>query len=162
MLLAHGAQSSGPHSEFLILAGAFLVLGVTLFIQKSVKPSISVGLVLVAVALGSGAFLLSQSPAAESRVVRIVEPNPGDMVAANDKIPLEVALSGAPLAKSATSTDGGHLHVYVDDELVDMPSTLEPKVQFRPGPHTLTIEYVDNEHKAFNPRVTDEIEIRAR
>jgi hypothetical protein len=143
------------------MAGAFLVLGITFFIQKSVKPVISVVLVALAVALGSGAFVLNRSPA-ESRVVRIVEPNPGDTVAANDRVPLEVVLSGAPLATSASADEGGHLHVYVDGELVDMPTTLEPEVEMEPGRHTLTVEYVDNEHKRFDPRVTDQIEIRAR
>ena len=58
MLLAHAAEASAPHPEYLVAAAAFLLLGGVLYVQKSVKPVVSVVLVLLAVALASGAFVV--------------------------------------------------------------------------------------------------------
>lgn len=56
MVLAHAAEASGPHAELLVAAAAFLILGVTLYAQKSVKPVVIVVLLVIALALASGAF----------------------------------------------------------------------------------------------------------
>ncbi len=58
MVLAHEATTSGPHPEYLVIAGAMLVLGVVLYLQKSVQPVVSVVLVVASVALAAGAFLV--------------------------------------------------------------------------------------------------------
>lgn len=162
MFPAHAVGSTGPHAEFLVVAGALFVLGVLFYIQKAVKPVISVALILVAVALGSGAFFLNGETAAEGRSVAITEPKPEDTVPANKPVKLSVAVNGGSLAAESDSPKAGHLHVYVDGSLVDMPSTAEPEVEFERGRHTLGVEYVDFEHRSFKPQVVDEIEIEAR
>lgn len=162
MVLAHGAGSSGPHAEFLVVAGALLVLGVLFYIQKAVKPVVSVILILAAIALGSGAFILGGESAAQGRSVAITEPKPGDTVVAGKPMTLQVAVNGGTLAAESDDADAGHLHVYVDGTLVAMPSTAEPEVEFERGRHTLTVEYVDLDHRSFSPQVEDEIEIEAR
>lgn len=162
-MLAHTAQASGPHTEYLVLAGAFLVLGVVLFVQKTVKPVVSIGIVLIAIALGSGAFIFAGSPPTPNGVTVVIqEPKPGDPVPAGEKFALKVAVSGAQLASSTNAADGGHLHVYVDDELVDMPVTVRPEVKVPEGEHTLGVELVDEKHVPYKPAVRDNIEVVAQ
>lgn len=162
MMLAHAA-GSGVHSEYLVMAGAFLVLGVVLFVQKTVKPAISLGIVLLAVALGSGAFFLTgDDPAREGRQVVILEPTPGEAVEANKAFEVETVINGARLASCDTCTDGGHIHVLVDGETVAMTTQKQPRVELEPGTHELTVEFVDAKHLSYDPPVTDEREVVAR
>ncbi len=72
---------------------------------------------------------------------------------------MEIALDGAAL--SSESDDGGHLHVYVDDEVAAMPATLDVAVELEPGEHELEVEYVDSEHQALDPPVTDSVTVTA-
>ena len=163
MLLAHTAEASGPHTEYLVLAGAFLVLGIVLFVQKTVKPVVSLIIVLLAVALASGAFILGGSPQTPDGIrVVVLEPKPGDPVPAGEEFPIEVGLNGAQMATSPNAGDGGHIHVYVDDELIDMPTTLKPTVKLKEGEHTITIEFVDSKHVPYSPEVKDTIEVVAK
>ena len=163
MLLAHTAQASGPHTEYLILAGAFLVLGLVLFYQKAVKPVVSVGILLIAIALGSGAFVFGGSPPTPVGVMVVIqEPKPGDPVPAGEEFALQVAVSGAKLASSTNAADGAHLHVYVDGDPVDMPVTLRPEVKVPEGEHTLGVELVDEKHVPYSPPVRDTIDVVAQ
>lgn len=59
MLLAHGG-AGGSLGEGLILALPLLVLGGVLFIQKTVKPVVSVGLVAAGIAVVAGGMFVSQ------------------------------------------------------------------------------------------------------
>lgn len=164
MTLAHALDQSGPHIEVLIVAGGFFLLGVIFFIQKSVKPVVSVGLVALAIALGTGAFTLgTYPPAAEGRRVVIREPKPGDVVDARERLRLDIALIGGELASRPNATDGGHLHVLVDGAVVEFAGvTTTPRIEpLGQGEHTLQVEYVDSQHLSFKPKVTDTIEIRA-
>ena len=162
MVFAHAVHDAGgPEIEYLVTAGALLVLGILLYIQKSTPPVVSVALALVAVALGSGAFFVGESPAAEGRSIVITSPAPNDTVPADKPIPIEFALHGAELASSPTSKDGGHLHVLVDGFVQDMPFR-DPEVEFDRGVHTLTLEFVDADHRPYRPPVKDEIEVTAR
>jgi hypothetical protein len=164
VVLAHALNQTGPHVEVLIVAGGFFLLGIVFFVQKSVKPVVSVGLVVVAAALATGAFTLTDdAPASQGRRIVIREPKPGDVVPAEKRIPLDVALINAELASSGTASDGGHLHVLVDGAVTSMPPTNEtPTVApLPPGDHELTVEFVNYQHRSFDPRVTDTIEITA-
>jgi hypothetical protein len=164
VILAHALNQSGPHVEVLIVAGGFLLLGVVFFIQKSVKPVVSVTLVVLAAAMATGAFVVGSNPAARGRRVVVRDPRPGETVPAGKRIPLDVALVGARLASSATAKDGGHLHVLVDGAVTSMPTAIQtPRVgPLEPGEHELTVEFVSYNHFSFSPRVTDTIEIRAK
>lgn len=162
MVLAHVVSSGGPHTEYLILAGGFLLLGLVLFAQKSVKPVFSIGLILLAVALGTGAFVLNRDPSAGERVVVITEPKPGDVVDAKKPIPIEVNVTDP--AGGSDASPKGHIHVFVDGDLVAMPAQIDAaSVELDKGEHTLAVEYVSGpDHKSFKPKVIDEIEISAR
>ncbi len=163
MLVAHVAQGSGPHTEYLILAAGFLLLGVVLFAQRSVSPVISIALILVALAVGTGAFVLNRAPAAAGRSIVITEPRPGDTVPAGEPVPVDVTVSD-----SSETNDGGgakgHIHVFVDGDLVAMPAKMDAaSVELDKGEHTLAVEYVSSpDHRSFTPKVIDQIEITAR
>lgn len=61
MLLVHTFGATGPDVEILLLAAAMFVLGVIFFFQKTVKPMVSVVLVVMALAATAGAFALGGS-----------------------------------------------------------------------------------------------------
>ena len=48
----------------------------------------------------------------------------------------------------------GHLHLYVDGKLQQMPYSTRTEVTLPPGPHELRVEYVDSRHVSFNPEVS--------
>ena len=59
MRVAHGATAAGGvHLEFLIVGAGFAVFAVVLFLQKTAKPYVSVVMLLLGLALASGAFVL--------------------------------------------------------------------------------------------------------
>lgn len=162
MTFAHAATSTGPHAEYLLVAIGFFVLGTILFVQKTAHPLICLLLVALALTVGTGAFVLKDEPAAAGRRVVILSPKPGDVVPAGEPVAIEVGVQGGKLASSASATDGGHLHVFVNDLLEKMPVTPEPTISLKKGRHKLGVEYVDANHRSFSPKVYDEIEVRAR
>jgi hypothetical protein len=163
MTLAHALDQSGPHLEVLIVAAGFFLLGIVFFIQKSVKPVVSVTLAVLAAAMATGAFVLGpESPAAEDRRIVVQEPKPGDVIEAGKPVPLKVGIVGGRLASSATAGDGGHLHILVDGALSMPPPSQEPELDpLEPGRHEIVVEFVDRTHRSFTPKVRDAIEITA-
>ena len=163
MVLAHVLTQGGPHVEVLIVAAGFLILGITFFVQKSVKPVVSFGLVVLAVVMATGAFVIGGPVAApQGTSVIFIQPKPGDVVPADKRITLDISVNGAKLASSMQSRDGSHLHVYVDGKVVNMPLTTTPRVRLEPGEHELGVELVDANHYSYKPKVVDRIEVRAR
>ena len=124
MTLAHGAVGgSGPQVEMLILAGAFIVLGIVFYFQKSVKPSATVVLVIIGVALVAGAFAFGGgSGEAPDVTIDIVSPADGTTVDASNPIRFDVNIEGGSLTTATQSSDEteGHLHVFVDGRGVEM------------------------------------------
>ncbi len=168
MELAHTLGTGGPEIEFMILAAAMLVLGIVFFFQKGVKPVVPLILVLGAFALSAGAFIFksdtSTAPAAGiDAVITIESPAPGDTVPANEPLQLSVDLQGGRLTAENASDDPreGHLHVYVDGELVSMPTEATPEVELEPGSHEITVEFTQADHRSFEPRILDTVEVTA-
>jgi hypothetical protein len=54
MILAHTIGVGGPDLEMMVLAAALVFLGIILFVQKTAKPAVSVGLMVAALAVGGG------------------------------------------------------------------------------------------------------------
>lgn len=161
--LAHTATSTGPNTEILLLGVAALVLAVVFFFQKSAPRQTSVIVALAGVAAITGAFALSGGSGGghgHDVSIRIAAPGDGASVEAGT-IPVEIELSGAELASESDSEDAGHLHVYVDGEVVDMPSALEVDVELEPGEHELEVEFVGADHAALDPPVTDSVTVTA-
>lgn len=168
MQLTHTIGSGGPEIELLVMAGAVLVLGVVFFFQKTVKPMVPLILVLAAFALAGGAFMFKSDPTTESATIEatvtIASPEAGDVVPANEPVALEVDLEGGELTAENEAADPskGHLHVYVDGQLVSMPSTATPEVELEPGDHEITVEFTQADHRSYEPRILDRVQVTAR
>lgn len=74
---------------------------------------------------------------------------------------MRVDLGGADIA-SSPDDDGGHLHLYVDGELQQMPYSTTMQVRLKPGAHEIEVEYVDEEHVSYDPPFTARVSVRAR
>lgn len=166
MQLAHTFGTGGPEIELLIVAVALVVLGIVFFVRRTASPRASTLTVLAGVALGAGSFVVPgpTSSSAEGVGIAITSPPDGGTVTAGAPVEIEVDISGGTLTRSQDSTDpsAGHLHVFVDDKLDSMPTGASPKVELEPGEHTILVEFVDSRHVSYSPRVTDQVEVRAR
>jgi hypothetical protein len=170
-LLASPAQAhavgpgGGVEIEMLLVAGAVLLLGLQLRASKTAETWVPWTLIGVAVALGALSFALPQLNEADrpSNVsLAIVSPNPGETVRAGKPIEVEVGLTGAPIARSATDSGKGHLHIFIDGQLQQMPYSTSTTVTFDPGTHELLVEFVDPEHVPYDPPIQTSIEVKAK
>ena len=161
MQFAHTLGEGGPEIEFLIVAGAMLLLGIVFFMQKSVKPVVSVVLVVGAIAMGVGAFAVGGDSGASTpsggcgsvgangdTSLTVVTPSDGDVIAADEPIALDIQLEGG-----TEETEGGHFDVRIDGELETMTAQADPEVEFTAGEHTLSVEYVTSQHQPFDPPI---------
>lgn len=160
--LAHTATSGGPNTEIVLLGVGALVLAAVFFFQKSAPRRTSVVLAVAGVAAIAGAFTLTAGSGSDHHDVSIAIVSPADGATLEaGAVPVEIELAGAELASESSTDDAGHLHVYVDGEVVDMPSALEVEVELGPGEHDLEVEFVDADHRALDPPVTDAVSITA-
>jgi len=70
-----------------------------------------------------------------------------------------VALQNATVVQATTTTitpTEGHVHLYLDNQLIYMAYQLQQDVSVKPGVYTLKAEYVAADHFPFNPRVYSE------
>jgi hypothetical protein len=174
--LAHTLGAGGPDIEMLLLAAALLFLGVTFFVQKTTKPAVPVVLLVAALGVGAGAFAVGASStddhsgndgvvaAPNGVVVSITAPADGDTVSAGESVEVTVELTGADLTDATTSEDPteGHLHIFVDGTIISMPSTTTNEVELEPGDHTIAVEFTTADHRSFDPRIQDEINVTAQ
>jgi hypothetical protein len=125
------------------------------------------GLVLIACVACSSSSTTDATPSAPTTpsgarpstdaTLAIVSPKDGQVIKGSD-VPLKVDLAGGKIVQVAGSTalvpNEGHLHVYLDDQLISMTSattTTIPDVE--PGTHLLKVEFVANDHFPYDPRV---------
>ncbi|MGH2788793.1 MAG: hypothetical protein ACRDJV_12970 [Actinomycetota bacterium] len=175
MLLVHGATTTGLNVEMLFLATGLLVLGIVLFVQKSVKPAVPVILIVGAFAAGAGALALSDDhrhagiggamagapPAGLD--VSIAAPQDGATIASGERVTIEVEVRGGELVQ-ATSSDNpsaGHLHIFVDGRLETMISRSSTTVELESGSHMIRAEFTTADHRSFDPSVTDTVTVTA-
>ena len=173
MNLAHTLGAGGPDLEIFLFAAGLLVLGVVLFLQKSAKPMVSVVLVIAAFAVGTGAFAFGGSSSSTSSSgtvaapdgvdVQITTPDDGSSVPAGRPMTVEADIIGGSLTAATDSDDPtqGHLHVFVDDELISMPTRPTQEIELEGGDHTIVVEFTTANHKSFEPRILDSIEVTA-
>jgi hypothetical protein len=87
--------------------------------------------------------------------VEIVEPAQGATVTgASAHVVLK--LTGGTIVPETTTSirpDEGHVHLYVNNQLVSMNYGLEQDIPVQPGTLVLKAEFVAADHFAFNPRV---------
>jgi hypothetical protein len=168
MSFAHTFGTGGPDVELLLVAVAVLALGIVFFFSKTTKPMVPVVLLLAAFALGAGAFTFGSSQSAGSRsapdvTVAITDPGNGDTVAAGRPFRLDVEVRGGELTTATQSTDPtkGHLHVFVDGELIAMPTTPTPEIELESGRHEITVEFTGADHRSFSPKIIDRVSVTA-
>lgn len=137
-----------------------LVLAAIFFFQKTASRRASLVLALFGVAAVTGAFALSGDGHDHGVSIEITAPEDGATVEAGG-VPVAVELTGAELASESSSEDAGHLHVYVDGEVVDMRSALEVEVDLEPGEHEVEVQFVDADHAALDPPVVDSVTVTA-
>jgi hypothetical protein len=122
------------------------------------RGAIAFGIVLLVGACGD-APAAPGAPAprpSSSAVLGIASPEAGAVVR-GDQVDLVVELEGATLTDVASTDlrpDEGHLHVFLDDQLVTMTSGFEQVLRdLVPGEHIVKVEFVANDHIPFEPRV---------
>ena len=88
--------------------------------------------------------------------VKIVSPTNGEVIVGSE-VKIRVDLSGAKIVAATTtkiSPDKGHLHVYLDNQIVSMNFGLTDDIgNVKSGMHVLRVEFVASDHLPFDPRV---------
>jgi len=97
--------------------------------------------------------------------VAILSPTNGQVVHGSN-VQIRIRLTGARIVP-ATTTDivpiKGHLHVYLDDQIVSMNFKLTGDIgDLKPGLHVLRVELVASDHRPFDPRVFTAVTFEAK
>lgn len=91
-------------------------------------------------------------------VLRIVAPTQGQTVTGGT-VHVAVSLDGAHVVAQTTThitPDTGHVHLYLDNQLIYMQYSLTQDVPVHSGTYSLKAEFVAADHYPFNPRVWSE------
>jgi hypothetical protein len=139
--------------------------------RRSVRLAIAILAVsLLASACSNGSDVVGHTSTPDVRPsspakVAILSPTNGQVVHGSD-VRIRVQLTGAKIVP-ATTTDivptRGHLHVYLDDQIVSMNFKLTGDIgDVRPGMHVLRVEFVASDHLPFDPRVFTAVTFEAR
>jgi hypothetical protein len=117
--------------------------------------------VLVAACAGASPGASSPAPSglgprpSSPATVEIVQPTSGASITGSS-IHVVLKLTGAQIVAATTTNirpDQGHVHLYVDNNLVSMNYGLEQDLPVQPGTYVLKAEFVAADHAPFNPRV---------
>jgi hypothetical protein len=68
-----------------------------------------------------------------------------------------VAIQNAHIVEATTLNirpDEGHVHLYIDNNIVRMGYTLSQTFSLKPATYTMDAEFVASDHVPFSPRVT--------
>lgn len=163
--LAHGGGTSSGGSGVslrLLLVGVALLAGGFATRGKLANARASWGLVAAGGALAvASLFVGGDGGRARPDVhLSVVEPAAGSTVPAGQPVTVAVRLDG-PIASGPGDTGGGHLHLSVDGALQQMPYASQTNVTLDPGDHTITVEYVDNQHLSYDPPIQHSVEVTA-
>jgi hypothetical protein len=139
--------------------------------RRSVRLAIAIlAVTLLASACSNGSDVVGHTSTPDVRPsspakVAILSPTNGQVVHGSD-VRIRVQLTGGKIVP-ATTTDivptRGHLHVYLDDQIVSMNFKLTGDIgDVRPGMHVLRVEFVASDHLPFDPRVFTAVTFEAR
>ena len=130
--------------------------------KKEVVPvpssSVSRRAVLIAAAVSTLTLSGCVGSSDADRSISIIAPDDGAAIEADQPVEVRFELTGA----TVTSEGAGHVHVMVDGEVESMVSSMTAEITMVEGEHVIMAEYVDADHKPFDPPVTDSIEVTAR
>lgn len=151
-------------TTLLIVAAVGFVAAFVLRSAKPDKPPLAWTAFGIALALGLAAFvvpnLADDSPDASDVKLTILTPEDGDTVVAGAPIDVEVEIEGAELATSL-GDQGGHIHVYVDGTVEQMPIGPRTTITLKPGEREVSVEYVDADHVPFDPPIQESVTVTA-
>lgn len=115
-------------------------------------------------AMSHGPASLGPRPSSDA-TIEILEPAQGDAVA-GASVHVVLKLNGAVIVTETTTDirpDEGHVHLYINNQIVSMNYGLEQDVPVVPGAVALKAEFVAADHAPYNPRVwSDEIVFTVR
>ena len=136
---------------------------------RAIGAALSVGLFAAACG-GSPAAPTSPSPTASARPsstakISFVSPKAGEVVNGTD-VPVKIELTGAKIVQQTSTNirpDEGHIHLYLDDQLVSMNYGLTATLRdVPPGTHLLRAEFVAADHVPFDPRDFTQVAFEVR
>lgn len=127
---------------------------------------VAVLIALVGTACGGGEKAQTSSvPRPKSTAtVKVVSPVAGDVLDAG-KVNVKLDLQGGRILKKASrnlTPDSGHLHLFLDGDVVSQTFKLSQSVTVKPGRHLLMVEFVAADHGSFDPRVLESITFEAK
>jgi hypothetical protein len=163
MPLAHTTAGGIIEIELLLLGLGFLAAAFFFRPSQSGNARAAVVMLVVGIGLLAGSFILPQTRSAaptSDATLQITSPQDGDTVEAGE-VTVTVDVEGGKIATGASSS-GGHLHIFVDDILESMPTSLNMEVELEPGEHEIRVEYVDTQHMSFVPPVQEVVTVTAR
>jgi hypothetical protein len=123
----------------------------------------ALGAVAVLIGACAGGPLVTQAPPSPSlgprpaspATVEIQQPTANSTVT-GATVHVALRLTGATIVAQTTTDirpDQGHVHLYVNNQLVSMNYGLEQDLPVQPGTIVLKAEFVAADHAPFNPRV---------
>ena len=139
---------SSRHSTFARFAP--LAIAAAILVAACSAPSATPAMTLTP-AVSPTAAPRPSSPA----TVEIVEPADGATVS-GASAHVVLRLNGATIVSETTTDirpDEGHVHLFLNGEVVSMNYGLEQDLQVAPGTYVLRAEFVAADHAPFNPRV---------
>jgi hypothetical protein len=143
--------------------------------RRCTRPSLAIVALAVAVAMvasgcskgaegSSGIATPEVRPSSPARVT-ILSPRNGQVVQGSD-VKIRFDLSGARIVSTTTTNivpTKGHLHVYLDDQIVSMNFKLSGNIgDVGTGMHVLRVEFVASDHRPFDPRVFTAVTFEVR
>ena len=164
--VANGALQNGGGGQLngtLVLGGAVLAgIGIMLWaLKRGGRWAAPIAAAAGVIVLSLGFIVPSVGGGTSDAVVSIVQPSNGARVPGGGPVLVRVAIQNGSIATSATDQSGGHLHLYVDGQLQQMPYSNQAMVNLQPGPHNLRVEYVDIRHVSFDPPIASTVTVTA-
>ncbi len=102
----------------------------------------------------SAATTTSAPRPASTAKIAIVSPTPNEVVTGST-VHVVISLTGATIVTVTSmdiQPDQGHIHLYVDNNLVSMNYGTTQDLPAVPGTHVLRAEFVASDHAPFDPR----------
>ncbi|HEY7280781.1 MAG TPA: hypothetical protein VID47_04220 [Actinomycetota bacterium] len=102
---------------------------------------------------------ISKVRPSSTATIHIVTPEPGQVFHGNPAtVRITIALKGGEIVRYTSlrpplPPNKGHVHVYLDGDLISMTFRLRQTIDVNPGHHTLLVEFVAVDHAPWNPAV---------
>ncbi len=162
---AHTVGGDGGFElEFLLLGAVVTISALIYRAVRDAKPLLMRAWIGLGIALVAVSFVIPRvggEASASDAAVQIVAPKAGATLPAGKRVLIEARVKNAEVARNPASSEGGHLHVFVDGELQEMVYATATEVKLEPGRHTISVEYTDARHVSFDPRILDSIQVTA-